>query len=411
MQLLKNSSVVVGIEWTLHDSVSEAKKAAAAKKHVLVARKVISGECVQGLCKAPPKANKLQAGALLAAAVANDVLIYHRLGNGSVWICAVREGIPLPGYDVVADEESAKATLAEVMSYVPNAEVYGDLSGAKGSLHDLFAQLTPADRKTAALRAPANLVLVLSIMVAILLVAVIGLFIYQYLKQRMAASGPIAAQLQVDQDVRRARLAFETEAKQARQSFLHTPSPSRQFEIWYDVLRNLPVSANGWTPGSFNCDLAACQVLWRRNERALPSTVAYLPGDATDQAFNPTLNESTTRFSIATLAPVAHDAKRIETHKYFRDIAAGAGQFRLTVGPTQTDVKVTPPEQAQGSEPVSLGLEGSWRASGTNPLIAPEFLRKIELPGVSLTAISIKNLDLGRASYTIELEGRYRVGN
>src|SRR4051812_21513372 len=129
MQVLKNSSIAVGIEWTLHDSIAEAKKAAAGKRNVLVVRKVISGECVQGVCKAPGKSRKLQAGALLLASVAKDVLVYHSLGDGNAWVCAIREGIPLHGFDVVVDEKSAKSTLAEVMSYVPLAAIYGDTPG------------------------------------------------------------------------------------------------------------------------------------------------------------------------------------------------------------------------------------------------------------------------------------------
>ncbi len=123
MRVLNNSSVAVGIEWTLHESLAQAKKAVAGKKKILVARKTISGECVQGICVAAPKAAKLQAGALLAAAVANDVLIYHNLGDGNAWVCAVREGIPLHGFDLVADEESAKVTLAGTAGYTARVPV------------------------------------------------------------------------------------------------------------------------------------------------------------------------------------------------------------------------------------------------------------------------------------------------
>ncbi|QAU35250.1 type 4b pilus protein PilO2 [Janthinobacterium sp. 17J80-10] len=411
MQVLKNSSIAIGIEWTLHDSVADARKVATAKGKVLAVRKIIAGECVQGICTAPPKSKKLQAGALLVAAAANDALVYESLGNGLAWVCAIREGIPLHGFDVVVDEDSAKSTLAEVMSYVPAAAIYGNTTGAKCTLDELFAQLNAADKKAATLSAPSSLVTVIALAAILVLLGAAALFVYRHLQQKTSGEASTARQWQSAEEVRRAQEAFNAEVAQARLRFWHARSPTRQFALWYDVLRSLPVSANGWTPSTFTCDLASCQVVWKRDARALPSAAANLPGSASPQAFNPALNESTTSFPLGAFDSVTHSEGMTKIDRYLLDVGVNVNPFRLILDQSQTAVTVTPPAGVEGVTAQTIGQEGVWRATGSNPLLAPGFLHRIELPGVALNAISIKNLNLGRPQYTIELEGRYRVGS
>ncbi|CAN5766541.1 hypothetical protein BH11PSE12_BH11PSE12_32490 [soil metagenome] len=410
MQVLKNSSIAVGLEWTLHDSISEARKAAAGKKKILVVRKVISGECVQGICNKPFKAQKLQAGALLVAAIAKDALIYHSLGNGMVWVCAIREGIPLHGFDVVVDEKLAKETLAEVMSYVPLAEIYGDTAGAKGSIENLFAQITPWHKKAAVLASNGSPVFILALLVGLLLMGALVMFGYQYYVKKMA-SGNTSSIMQSEEEKRRIKQVFEADVAKARLIFWHARSPSRQFAIWYDVLRTLPVSVNGWTPSAFNCDISTCKVTWRRDSRALPSTVANLPGTAPPQSFNPDIKERITTFTLDQLELVTHTQGTPQSDQYLLDVGASSALFKLVLNPSQTGVNVAPPSGAQDFVAVTLGQEGGWKATGTNLLLGPVFLNKIALPGVVLNALSIKNLTLSKPPYMIELEGRYRVGS
>lgn len=411
MQVLKNSSIAIGIEWTLHDSVADARKAAAIKGKVLSVRKIISGECVQGVCAVPPKSKKLQAGALLVAAAASDALVYESLGNGLAWVCAIREGIPLHGFDVVVDEDSAKSTLAEVMSYVPAAAIYGNNTGAKCTLDELFAQLSAADRKAATLSPSSSPVTVIALAAVLVLLGGTALFMYRHFEQKSAGEASTASQWQSAEEVRRAQEAFNAEVAQAKLRFWHARSPTRQFALWYDVLRSLPVSANGWTPSSFTCDLAACQVVWKRDARALPSDSGNLPGSASPQAFNPAKNESTTSFALAAFDTVTHADGMSRIDRYLLDVGVSANPYRLVLDPSQAAVTVTPPAGVEGLAAQTIGQEGVWRATGSNPLLAPGFLQRIELPGVALTAMSIKNLNLGRPQYTIELEGRYRVGS
>lgn len=409
MQVLKNSGIAVGIEWTLHESLAQAKKAVSGKKKILVARKIISGECVQGVCPLPAKPKKLHAGALMAAAVANDVLIYHRLDNDQAWVCAVREGIPLHGFDVVADEESAKVTLAEVMSYVPTADIYGDIPGAKGSLDELFAQLSPKDKKAVALNPPSSPVALLLLLVVFLLLAAVVVVGYPLLKN--ALSGPAKLQLQSEEELKKARLLFEAQVAEQRRTFWHARSPAQQFVLWYDVLRTLPVAVEGWKPGVFRCDPEACQVTWKREAQALYSPAVRLPGKGGELPFNPALMEMTTTFPLNKTEAVPHVLGVGATDKYLLDLSVNKNPFTLTLDASQSPVTVSPSPGVQGLAPVTIGREGKWRLAGGNPLLLPEFLGKVTLPGVVLSTLSIKSLNLGRPQYLIELEGRYRVGN
>lgn len=411
MQVLPNTSIAVGIEWTLHESLVQAKKAVAGKKKVLVARKIISGECVQGICAAPQKVKKMQAGALLAAAVANDVLIYHTMGGGKAWVCAVREGIPLHGFDVVLDEENAKSTLAEVMSYVPTADIYGDIPGAKGGLQDLLAHVSSQDRKKAELKIPESPVLVLMLVGIILLLAIVLVFGYPLFKKVIDGHRASALQRQRAEELRLAQMAFDAEVARQRQTFWHARSPVRQFGLWYGILRELPVSVEGWVPTRFNCDLNACQVMWRRDFRALPSAAVKLPGKGGDLPFNPNLMEVTTSFAVDKLETVEHASGSHDIGQYLLDLSINTAPFLLTLNTNRSPVNVMPPPGVQGLAPVAIGQEGTWRLSGANVLLLPQYLGKLDLPGVALNSLSIKTLNLGRPQSMIELEGRYRVGN
>lgn len=407
MQILKNSPIVVGLEWTLYESLAEAKKAVAGKK-ILLARRIISGECVQGVCKAPHKGKKLQAGALLAAAAANDVLIYHSLGDGNAWVCAVREGIPLHGFDLVAEEESAKVTLAEVMSYVPTADIYGDIPGARGSLDELLAKVPAAARKSAQLSPPGSsavLALLLVVVLLLLAVAVVGFF----LLQKSADQAP-SLSLKNEEEFRRVKAAFEAKVAAERRVFWHASPPRQQFVRWYDCLRNLPVSSEGWTASVVKCTPEACQVTWKREARALYSPQVRLPGHS-GAPFDPALKEATTRFPMVQNEILAYAQGAPDTEKFLMDVSINPGLFKLTLNPSRTPITVAPPAGVQGLSPVTLGQEVNWKLEATNPLILPELLSQIELPGVTLNSMAITNLTLARPPYKIELEGRYRVGN
>lgn len=410
MHILKDSSIVVGLEWTLYESLAEAKKAVAGKKNLLLARRIISGECVQGVCPAGAKARKLQAGALLAAAAASDVLIYHELGDGKAWVCAVREGIPLHGFDLVADEDSAKVTLAEVMSYVPTADIYGDIAGAKGSLNDLFEKVPAAERKHAQLLAPGSALTVILLLVVVLLLLAAGSFFF--LLEEQSPAKPSSLSLRNEEEFRRAQQVFAAQVDAERLVFWHARSPGRQFALWYDWLRSLPVSAEGWSAHTIKCTVESCQVTWKRTGSALYSPMARLPGTAVNnESFKPDAKETVTRFDMPQHSLLSYREGAAGTDQFLMDMSVNPGLFKLTLSPSRTVISVNPPPKPEGLTAVPLGQEGNWKLEATNPLILPGFLSQIELPGVTLNSMAITNLSLVRPPYKIELEGRYRVGN
>lgn len=411
MRVLDKTSIAVGLEWSLHESLSQAKRALGGKKKILVARKLISGECVQGVCEAPAKAGKLQAGALLVAAAANDALIYHPLGDGNAWICAIREGIPLHGYDQVTDEDTAKMTLAEVMSYVPTADIYGDIPGARGTLQDLLAPLSAKDKKAAQLGAPDSLLGPLLLVFAVLLLLAVLGGAYFFYKKYAAYSQLSEMQVRNEEEMRRLRAEFEAKVAQERAVFWHSRSPAAQFALWFDVLRQLPPSVEGWVPSAFNCDPAACQVSWKRDPRALPSASTRLPGEGADKSFNPNRTENNTRFPLPALAPVPHVSGPQDIDRYLLDLIPRLPTLTLTVLPVRNAITVAPPPNVPGLVAVTLGQEGGWTASTQNFAALSALLEKIDQAGVTLTALKIGNLGRAFASQTIQLEGRYRVGN
>lgn len=411
MRILDKTSIAIGIEWTLHESLAQAKRAIAGKKKILVARKVISGECVQGFCAASAKGGKLQAGALLVAAAANDALVYHALGDGNAWVCAIREGIPLHGFDVVADEETAKTTLAEVMSYVPSADIYGDIPGARGSLGELLSHLSAKDKKAATLGKPESIATVVLLMLAILALAGAAYFGFTHFRNLSSLADSSSLQMRNEEELRKAKADFEAEVATKRATFWHSRALLPQFSLWFEVLHRLPVSANGWVPSALNCDLNSCQVGWKRDPLALPSDVAKLPGKGADTAFNPLRNDATTSFALGTLDPMPHAQGPTDIDRYLVDLRVRVPTIALTVEANRTSLTVIPPKDVPGLVAVMLGQEGGWKAVSSNVAALPALLEKLEQPGVTLTRLKIANLTLSRPYYQIDLEGRYRVGN
>lgn len=411
MRILDKTSIALGVEWTLHESITQAKRAVSGKKKILVARKIISGECVQGICEAPQKGGKWQAGALLVAAVANDALVYHSLGDGNAWVCAVREGIPLHGFDIVVDEETAKMTLAEVMSYVPSADIYGDIPGAKGSLEDLFALLTAKDKRSAQLVVPDSLVTVLLLVLGLLGLAGALFFGFLYYQKFSSMANSAALQLKSEEELRKARAEFEAEVAKQREIFWYAASPQAQFALWFDVLHKLPLSVNGWVPSSFSCDVNNCQVGWKRDPLALPSAVGLLPGKGADSSFNPARTETKTTFDLTKLDQIRYGTGPKNIDQYLLDFGPVVPTVIWTMQASRNPITVVPPKDVPGLVPVTLGIEGTWKASTANLAALPALLQKLELPGMVLTSLKIANLPRVMVLQTVELEGRYRVGN
>jgi hypothetical protein len=418
---LISQDIVVGLDWTLHESIEVARRAVAKQKRSLVARKIVAGECAQAVCT-PSRLIKSGArpGALLASLAQNDVLILQPLGNDESWVCAVRDGLPLHGFDLVTDTQSANNLLAEAMSYVPSASLWGDVPGSKGSISDLFDQVSLAESKKIALRpARYGLLKILFGLVAFFLVLTILLIAFKLwgaISERniasKAAEGKLLDAEQTQRMLEQKQREFDAAVATAKASLWFSKPVTGQFALWKDVLRKLPFGHQGWIPNSVICELNSCTVTWDRSPLAIRSTRATLPGVLIDGG---TPDVALTQIAIPPLDTVSHTTPSDGIARYLSDVAVyGAPPLvSSTVAPPSRPMTVVPPVELTGASPVVIGSEGDWRISSANLAALHAVLNHLDLAGVNAKKLSVSNLGRsfipGAVGPDILIEGSYRV--
>lgn len=412
MQILSDLNIAIGIEWELHESLKKAKLSLKGKKKIIFARKMVGVDCIQGFVEASQGRRGLRAGALMVAAAAENALVYHPLGDGQAWVCAVRDGIPLSGFDVVASEDAARNMLTEAMSYIQGADIYGDVPGAAKSLPELLAAVSKKEASKYLLRSPSGgMVNVLLGLVALTLAGGAVIAIQQY-EARSAAEKSMMAmamdQLRGQQE-RERRLAvqrgeFEAKVAAVRATYWHAVPPAEQYAQWWAVYRQIPLSAQGWLPFEVECDVSICRAKWmRKDARALPSAAVTLPGTI-EQI---TENDAITAFPVPAVTPrpwtTALPAYALADLAAWMSAAKGVA---LSVAAASSPLTV--PSSIEGVPPANLGAEGLWSVTAPQSALVSPVLGKLMLPSVQAASVKFSGIKSGLPG-NVEIHGRYRV--
>jgi hypothetical protein len=416
MHIINDLSLAVGLEWVLHDSIKEANAALKGKKNALFARHVAGGECVQAIVSRAdlPRKNrdKLRPGALMVAAVAPNALVYYPVTEDLVWVCAVRDGVPLHGFDAVVGESDAQALLSEAMTYIQGADLFGPLSGSSRDLPDVIGSV---DKKTANgirfVRAGLPIVQILSV-VGIVGAAIAAYVGYQAMTEKMSQersiTEAIAAQMRSEEDKKRrlaeAQAGYHAQIEQLRRSYMDAVAPADQFKAWMGVLAAQPASLGGWMIASAECDLSFCRIKWfKKDARAIPSMTGQLPGAPEGE----TLDEVTRAVAVSpgvlvqwgVAAPTSFDP---------RDFAARIAWLKgATFSPGASLSPLAPPPP-EGVAAITVGMEGSWTLSGDNARKVALVLDEMGHPGVFAESVRFGSFS-GGVPRSIEINGKYRI--
>lgn len=406
--------IVLGLEWQLYESMRNAKEAVRKRRNILITRRIVGGECVQGVCDKKGVPSHAIAGAMIISYAAETAIVYQPIGGDRAWVCAVREGAPLHGFDAVLPEAEARNILTEAMSYIQVSDIYGDINGAKGSLQKLVEKLDKKSEKRCQL-VPANGIGEKIIVGGLGLglagaAAVVGI---QYLKKSNLEQEGIhvsMTQMQTEEAIRQMRLEHQRQHEnaiaKAKMTLWHAVPANRQFAAWSSVIAGLPVSVSGWRPIEIDCDASQCKVKWQREYLAAASAAQQLPGEkgpvSKDHAY--------TNFKLGQIDK--HEWEHGgDTRSLIDDIGSRlAGGITLLATPASQPVVIAPPAGSEGLKPVTIANDGDWQAGASNYLMVKALMEKMVGPGIWLKSMKAGNWKAG-APNSIEVRGGYRGGS
>lgn len=410
--------VAAGVSWSLHGSQSEARKEARKGSLVVVRkeREFVVG-CIQQSVKS---AAGIYAGALLLAQVEKDAILYEELGDGEAWLVAVRDGMPLPGFDIVADTATVQAQFSEALHYNPSASIYGSIDGAKATLIDALDKLQKRDIALTRMHRPAALKRrVLAALALVLCVAAAGGAFY--LQQERLVEEQSALQKLMDVQItersklqRRAELAdsFKKSIELRKRELHETVSPEAQFAAWVEFARKMPLSIDGWRVMDLDCDPARCLISWAASEGTMPHSAVKLPGATKNTVLqgNTMANAIKTEIAIPLVRNKATREQLLSPQMFV--VALGAlyksSGLVAQAGPATDLIQVTPPAGLEGVNPAVVGKKGVITISGRGLVNIGLAVEKLGHPNVVLSRIRLANFGVtAMSALTTTLDGYY----
>lgn len=304
---IEGKTIAVGLDWrALRSETSEKKEAADLAKTAGTDRGIIfsapsSSLSLLGLYFGPPKRGLICGAAWLAQAGGGkeDLVLIEPAAEGTSWLCAIRGGCPLQGYDAMVPNEALYDKLDELLRpqagqdrkfrvYSPGAFVEGSEDGSFVSLTQDIDGKKEKPPLIGQVRGVSKQVLQVAGLCAFLLAAYVGSS--WYLGNQRDAALTLAAATQATADT--ARQAEDTQraaaATQARlEAELHAkvtaqPSYDSAVSAWLDAAGDLPVALAAWQLDIVTCKGTVCEAEYRREKLG---TIDDFVAAAEEQAF------------------------------------------------------------------------------------------------------------------------------
>lgn len=400
-------SLVIGVHWKLFQKVADARADVKGKKGILLTRRFMAGDYVQGIVHGAGR-GKLFAAAMVFANIYDKLIIHQPLEGGRFWVCGIDGGQPLQDSDFVFDDEQAAQTQTHLIrSVLKDAIVVGQHPAAEMAFTDLLAFIQKDHLRHALLERP-HAKTYKAAAVAGLAVAIGGAalgaqaYISSSATQTQDMQSAYAQQIQ-RQAAARQLAALNKAVADSKSNLFQVPSAASQFAIWHNLVRSLPLSQEGWRPTEFSCVPAECQVKWARQQYALPSAAQRLPGTLT-QADE---NAATTLHKLPSAALISGEPAVANLQVYLLDLAAL--KPRIKVMRASSDVLPALPAALSGLSSEVIGRSGAIVLSATSPLAMSLDVDALNLPGVQLQSMKISNITPMLSSMQVTAEGNYRV--
>lgn len=276
--------VALGVEWLLPKSKAEIRT--AKKSRPKQASVFVSAEAGDWLGFHAAAAGKVYAGALLVSMVEPNAVVYCPISEELSWICAISEGMPVVGYDEVLPVGEARSKAKDWSNLFANADIIGDLSGAKATVQDVLNKLEQElDSKSLSKKQLASALMVKD-GISIVRVAVMGSIVFGV----MLAGWGAKTYKETQERQERERVSLQEAAKRVLAEKLdHEKAEAQRQEalkelavkvaaakaglkervnpalVWAGMTRvrqGLPISMYGYKPQSYECGADACKVEW-----------------------------------------------------------------------------------------------------------------------------------------------------
>jgi len=220
------------------------------------------------------------AGGLLAAQLLNDAIIFENINPDRVWVCAVRNGLPLPGMDRLTTPEDAAQVVTDVRSYAhAPMTLVGSHPEAGMTLAALLEQVEPDMLRASRMQQPADHGRVAFYAALFVASALAAWFIVSLRPEPQSVAAPIVPQVfgPTDEEIRAGDAGL---VAQGLETLLTRPDAAVLTAAWRDVLRGMPYGVGGYRPSQADCQVDACRLQWDwRSEQFERHHIARLPGE------------------------------------------------------------------------------------------------------------------------------------
>ena len=417
--------VALGMEWVMPKGKAEVR--AAKKARPKQASVFISAGNGDWLGFHSAGAGKVYSGALLIAMVEPNAVVYSPLNDEMGWICAISEGMPVVGYDEVLPVSEARAKAKDWSNLFANAEIIGDLSGARSTVQDVFTSLEgELASKSLSKKQLASAQLVngsFSIKRALVMagivfgvgLAVLGVRTFQDAQARQerervtlqeAARRNLAEKLNQERaEMQRKETLKELAGKAAaaRAALSIRTGPRRLWDEMTRVRQSLPLSMYGYRPQSVECSPQSCKVEWFGAGRFTnPADKLRLPG--VERSLTTDLRATSTfeLSGVQDALPKASTAN-VEELAFLLQSKFGAKVSGFTTQPPQP--VVVDGAQDGKQTPLVVGQVGKWHLSvqgGTALLQTGELMQMMARWPVRITSIKYQPV-----ASTFDVDGEY----
>lgn len=399
MEILRKYNIVVGLEWAIFGSEAEAREDLKKSKAAYYARRKSGVDFAQaGVVKGkniPKGIAKAYSGALVVASALTDAVVCVPIDDERSWICVVRDGLPLPGYDKVVENEEVEQIVAEAIGYMSGCEIVGNIRGASRSFDQVFSGVDKKTLRQCRIHASS---LPLAPIAVILLIGATGVIGFNYLQNMEREKVEKMKALSLTQDAIKTEAQKKAEIERKRQEYLALVEKTKaelrvtaplvdQYLAWMRVIDHLPLSVKGWVLNKVNCSPDACLVRWARKDIRAPMSASKLvPGDISSS------NEN----EIVTRIPVQVE-KRQDTSAaeksgvILMDMVSRVGWLKgMTMKVVSSAEKIMPPSpMPEHIQPILVADKWKWSISGSRDLLhLPVILKEIDSAGItSLTSM------------------------
>lgn len=401
----KIGDLVLGLDWSSYENKNAARRAVKASKKLLLCQKaLLNGDIVQGVVSGDKKLfdKKVYSGALIAASIAETVLIFLPLNDELVWFCAINNGEPID--DRVCDMDGAEDALLHTKQFIVDPLVIGVHREATASWEE-FSEATPIKRGFAELKKPELSPAYVVVPLVILGIIGGGYYFVKVKEDEAIAAALAAAQQALSQEAARKEAerqqALADLVNKAKSEIFTHSGVMLQTHSWFNFIRSLPSSVEGWVPQKINCSPEQCTVEWLKPDLAPASQRSVLPGVVSATASADTASTQHAISAEKTLffsdAPVLRD--------YIADvISVLPSGITLSVDAAAQPIIPTIPLEIRGQDIVpSIGRSIPFSMTASSAINLMSFIPKLNYPGVFVRSLSINNLK--QTPYSVSIEG------